>query len=70
MENLARVLEFLASFGLKALHLLPFHQYGTSKYKLVGLNYAMADVMPPTEEEVEPYVRRARAAGYEVTVGG
>ncbi|MFT3847285.1 MAG: glycyl-radical enzyme activating protein [Propionivibrio sp.] len=70
MENLERVLEFLAPFGLKELHLLPFHQYGASKYKLVGLDYAMADVAPPAEEDVEPYVRRARAAGYEVTVGG
>ena len=70
MENLERVLEFLAPFGLHELHLLPFHQYGASKYKLVGLDYAMADIPPPAEEEVEPYVRRAKAAGYEVTVGG
>ena len=70
MENLERVLEFLAPFGLHELHLLPFHQYGASKYKLVGLDYAMADIPPPAEEDVEPYVRRAKAAGYEVTVGG
>ena len=62
MENLERVLEFLAPFGLHELHLLPFHQYGANKYKLVGLDYAMADIPPPAEEEVEPYVRRAKAA--------
>jgi len=70
MENLERVLEYLAPFGLHELHLLPFHQYGASKYKLVGLDYALADIAPPADEEVEPYVRRAKAAGYEVTVGG
>ncbi len=70
MENLERVLEYLAPFGLHELHLLPFHQYGASKYKLVGLDYAMADIAPPEEEEVEPYVRRAKAAGYDVMVGG
>ena len=69
-EAAVRALEFLAPFGLHELHLLPFHQYGASKYKLVGLDYALADVAPPEEEAVEPYVRRAKAAGYEVTVGG
>jgi len=70
LENLEQVLAYLAPFGLKELHLLPFHQYGESKYGLVGLDYAMKDVKPPEEQEVEPYIRRAEAAGYRVTVGG
>lgn len=70
MDNLERVLAFLAPFALSELHLLPFHQYGASKYKLVGLDYSMADVAAPQEEEIAPYVRRAEASGYRVTVGG
>jgi pyruvate formate lyase activating enzyme len=70
LENLEQVLAYLAPFGLRELHLLPFHQYGESKYGLVGLDYAMKDVKPPEEHEVEPYIRRAEAAGYRVTVGG
>ena len=70
LENLERALEFLAPFKLRELHLLPFHQYGANKYQLVGLDYAMADLHPPAEDAVEPFVRRATAAGYAVTVGG
>jgi len=70
LENLEQVLAYLAPYGLKELHLLPFHQYGESKYGLVGLDYAMKDVKPPEEQDVEPYIRRAEAAGYRVTVGG
>ena len=70
LDNLNHVLDFLAPYGLKELHLLPFHQYGASKYGLVGLDYGMADVATPTEEDVAPYVRRAEEAGYRVTVGG
>ena len=70
LDNLNHVLDFLAPYGLKELHLLPFHQYGASKYGLVGLDYVMADVATPTEEDVAPYVRRAEEAGYHVTVGG
>lgn len=70
LDNLNHVLDFLAPYGLKELHLLPFHQYGASKHGLVGLDYVMADVATPTEEDVAPYVRRAEEAGYRVTVGG
>ena len=70
MDNFERALAFLAPFHLAELHLLPFHQYGASKYGLVGLDYAMPDVTPPGEDEIAPFVRRAQDAGYRVTVGG
>ena len=70
MDNFERALAYLAPFHLSELHLLPFHQYGASKYGLVGLDYAMPDVTPPGEDEIAPFVRRAQDAGYRVTVGG
>jgi len=70
MDNFNRVLAFLADYGLTELHLLPFHQYGESKYGLVGLDYAMKEVGPPEEAEIAPYIARAEEAGYRVTVGG
>lgn len=70
LENFEQALAFLAPFELKELHLLPFHQYGTSKYGLVGLEYTMGEIKPPAEAEIEPFVRRAEQAGYHVTIGG
>ncbi len=60
----------MAPYGLKELHLLPFHQHGASKYGLVGVDYAMTDVSPPEKDDIEPYIRRAEEAGYQVVVGG
>ena len=70
LGNFNQALSFLEPFGLKELHLLPFHQYGASKYGLVGMDYAMADVKAPDDEEIEPYIQRAKAMGYRVVIGG
>ena len=70
MENFEQALTFLAPYRLPELHLLPFHQYGASKYALVDLAYTMDEIIPPEAAEIEPYTRRAEAAGYRVTVGG
>ncbi len=70
LNNFDRALAFLAPYGLKALHLLPFHQYGASKYGLVGVDCAMTDVSPPEKDDIKPYLRRAEEAGYHVVVGG
>lgn len=70
MNNFDAALKFLEPYRLKELHLLPFHQFGESKYELVGLPYAMSGIKPPEESDVEPFIRRAEAAGYRVVVGG
>jgi len=70
LGNFNQALAFLEPYGLKELHLLPFHQYGASKYGLVGMDYAMKEVKAPDEEEIEPYIQRAEALGYRVVIGG
>ena len=70
MENFGQALEFLAPYGSSELHLLPFHQYGAGKYGLVGIDYELGDLEPPDEQAIAPFVERAQAAGYRVTVGG
>ena len=70
MDNFEQALAFLAPYALPELHLLPFHQYGASKYALVGVDYALADLPTPEQQAIDPYLERAQAAGYRVTVGG
>ncbi|MBW7984468.1 [formate-C-acetyltransferase]-activating enzyme [Enterobacillus tribolii] len=69
-ENLRRALDFLAPFKLKELHLLPFHQFGEAKYRLLNRDYAMRDVPAPDEQEITPLREMAQAAGYHVVTGG
>ncbi|HDR2892987.1 TPA: [formate-C-acetyltransferase]-activating enzyme [Enterobacter asburiae] len=68
--NMARVLAFLVPSGIRQLHLLPFHQYGEPKYRLLGQAWGMRQVVPPTEDEVALMCQMAEREGFQVTVGG
>jgi len=68
--NMARILAFLVPFGIRQLHLLPFHQYGEPKYRLLGQEWGMRHVAPPTANEVAQMRRMAEREGFHVTVGG
>ena len=68
--NMARVLAFLLPSGIRQLHLLPFHQYGEPKYRLLGQEWGMRQATPPTEDEVSAMRQLAEREGFNVTVGG
>lgn len=68
--NMARVLAFLLPSGIRQLHLLPFHQYGEPKYRLLGQEWGMQQVVPPTQEEISAMRLMAEREGFNVTVGG
>lgn len=68
--NMARVLAFLIPSGIRQLHLLPFHQYGEPKYRLLGQAWGMQQVVPPSEDEVAAMRRMAEREGFDVSVGG
>lgn len=69
-DNFRQILAFLAPFALKEMHLLPFHQYGEPKYRLLGKPRTLASVKAPDEAEIQPYRVMAEAAGFHVTIGG
>lgn len=68
--NMNRVLAFLIPSGIRQLHLLPFHQYGEPKYRLLGQEWTMNQVGVPTEEEIATLRQMAERAGFLVTLGG
>lgn len=68
--NMNRVLAFLIPSGIRQLHLLPFHQYGEPKYRLLGHEWTMSQVAVPTEEEIATLRQMAERAGFLVTLGG
>ncbi|HGK4781702.1 TPA: [formate-C-acetyltransferase]-activating enzyme [Enterobacter cloacae] len=68
--NMASVLAFLLPSGIRQLHLLPFHSYGEPKYRLLGQQWSMREVSPPTADEVAAIRRMAEDKGFHVTIGG
>lgn len=68
--NIMGILEFLVPLGIRQLHLLPFHQYGEPKYRLIGKTWTMRHVVVPDADEITAVRLLAERAGFQVTVGG
>ena len=63
-EDVAQVANFAASLGnVERVDVLPFHQLGRFKWKKLGLEYALDDVQPPTNELVQRVCEQFRSQG-------
>lgn len=58
------------AFGLREMHLLPFHRLGQTKYHLLGIPYPFQEAPPLSEARLRELQARAAAAGMRVTLGG
>lgn len=52
------------------MQLLPFHQFGSSKYDLAGIDYKMAEVQTDNDAGIERCFNMALVAGFNVDLGG
>jgi pyruvate formate lyase activating enzyme len=69
-ENIKRIVEFVKSLGLKEVHILPFHQYGSGKYEFLKREYALKGVKQLNEGDVEHIRKYIEGQGLKVVVGG
>lgn len=69
-ENIGEIISFVKELGLKDIHILPFHQYGSKKYEYIGKEYKLKDIKPPTKEEVEAIKTKMEFQGLKVVIGG
>ncbi|MGK0465359.1 [formate-C-acetyltransferase]-activating enzyme [Clostridium sp.] len=69
-ENIKEIIIFVKSLNLEEIHILPFHQYGSNKYKLLNVDYKLKDIDPPTPQIVEMIADEMRNNGLKVVIGG
>lgn len=69
-ENISSIINFLQENNMKKVHLLPFHQYGSSKYKSIGKDYALQDLEISPTEEINKIKNLFQENGFEVIIGG
>ena len=63
-ENVEPIAKFAAGLGsVERVDVLPFHQMGRFKWKELGLDYTLNNVLPPTMEQVEVACEQFRAVG-------
>jgi pyruvate formate lyase activating enzyme len=57
-ENLESIARFVAELGpgVRAVNVLPYHRFGTSKYQMLDRPYELGELKPPGEERLEAIV--------------
>ncbi len=62
-----QALDVLIPLKIRQIHLLPFHQYGEPKYRLLGKTWSMKEVPAPSSADVTTMRengRTGRISGY------
>lgn len=66
-QNIRDLGDFVASLPLvTGVELLPYHNYGVSKYDLQGISYSLKDIDQPTPEVMEKWKKVLRDKGLTV----
>lgn len=68
--NIAGIGALAKRNGLKEIHILPFHQFGSSKYQSLGREYSLKELPVPSEEEVDRVKCQLESYGLKVIIGG
>lgn len=70
VEVLSKIAGIAKDVKAKELHILPFHQIGTSKWDAASKDYQFRDVPEPTTEEVEALVKQIGEIDIPIVIGG
>ena len=70
-EEFRAIVDFVKSLKtIEEIHILPFHQIGSSKYDMIGRDYELSDLDVENSENIDHCENIARQAGFRVSVGG
>ncbi|MBP2033969.1 pyruvate formate lyase activating enzyme [Clostridium algifaecis] len=70
-DEFLNIIEFLKCYNkINNIHILPFHQIGSSKYKLLEKHYDMEDVDECSWETAELCKKLMQEQGFKVNIGG
>lgn len=70
-DEFHRIMQLATSMNtIPEMHILPFHQVGSSKYEQVGADYDMVEVPECPQSLAEQHKEIALSYGFEVNIGG
>lgn len=68
-ENLVETARFVSELDNKLhVHLLPYHRFGESKYKMLDRDYQLTDVKSPNDEQLQKAVEIFRQCGLDCAI--
>ena len=70
-ENISATANFAAQLGenLIRIELLPYHKFGTQTYSRLGMEYALADLEPPSADHRERLKEIVESCGVAAEIG-
>lgn len=69
-ENIDDILKILKDNNLKQIHVLPYHNYGASKYELLDRDYELKNTIIPSKTQMDKIKEYISKQGFEVLIGG
>lgn len=70
-EEFGSILQFVKGLRkIQAVHIMPFHQIGTSKYDMIGAEYYLRELKEENSENIEKCRMTAVDIGFKVSIGG
>lgn len=67
-ENIIGISKFLTSINLPKIELMPYHKYGSAKYRSLDMDYPMGDLASPDKETIRRVQELYIANGVDCTV--
>ena len=69
-KNLTATAELMIRLAIAEIHLLPYHNYGENKYLMLGNDYALTDLEPVLEKNLDVQKHLFERYGIRVVIGG
>ncbi len=69
-ENITAIVKVAQSANINEIHILPYHNYGSSKYELLDKKYLLDEVSMPSEYKVEHIKNIFEFHNFRVLIGG
>ena len=68
-KNLQESAEFLKGLGIEEVEVIPYHEFASTKYELLGVEYDLKDLEPYTPEQLDSKKRVMAKFGMCVKIG-
>jgi len=68
-EHIRRVAELSLEIGAEKLSLLPYHEFGRTKYKQLGREYPCRNIHPPSDEHMQQLKEIVEQCGMSASIG-
>ena len=70
-EEIGEIAKFVSELeNTNEIHLLPYHKFGTDKYRWLGREYTLGDIKTPSDEFMEELKMTVESYGVKCQIGG